>query len=290
MQDLENIIFETCKEYYKDLKNEKILEFLKKSFGHVLLNYFENYDTSINKNFTISKNLLYVKLISKTCCQILSKYPNYFDSVLEKISNFIEEGITLVENNLERLEEKMIKDKSIIIQSHLCSDKANIDRIIYNKTSDESWLDKSFKGKITSAKLIKEIDEKYYAYKIKDAAGIELELLKKYKLLLKSNKKSKEYKKKIKKYTKISCELEYEYAERFEEIDKKISINCFKDAGHRYYWLFKETGYIGYKKSSIKCFKKFLDLAENTKDKEILNSYCSIKSFLENLKQKDNHK
>lgn len=103
------------------------------------------------------QNIQFIKNVTKISSNILKSDPNSLDGLLEKVFQFNNEGIQIIEENYTQ-------NYPLNLKSHFFAYEGDVAKALFKKTQDVTWAKEWYKDYKTSADISIITDPKHAAY------------------------------------------------------------------------------------------------------------------------------
>src|SRR3989338_450108 len=108
----------------------------------------------------LQKNIIFIKQLTKVISNILKSDPDSLDGLLERVFQFSNEGIQIIEKGLDGYTENRL----LSLKAHFFADQGDVSKALFKKTQDVTWAEKWYSAYKTSADMSVNIDPRHAAY------------------------------------------------------------------------------------------------------------------------------
>ena len=106
------------------------------------------------------KDIIFIKQLTKVIRSILKSDPDSLDGLLERVFQFNNEGVQIIEDGLDGYTENRLLN----LKAHFFADKGDVSEALYGKTQDIAWAEKWHSAYKASADMSTNIDPRHAAY------------------------------------------------------------------------------------------------------------------------------
>lgn len=108
----------------------------------------------------LHKNIIFIKQLSKVASNILKSDPSSLETLLEKLFQFNNEAIQLIENGLDGY----TQNRLLSLKAHFFADLGDVSKALFEKTQYVIWAEEWYSAYKTSADMSINIDPRHTAY------------------------------------------------------------------------------------------------------------------------------